>query len=136
MTSSKARGSRQRILVVDDEPQFLRFVTEVLIGAGYDIRGTHDPLAAVGLAESFKPHMMILDMSMPGMDGLDLAEELRKGTKTSDIPVMFLTARKASDGVEDAKESGAVAYLEKPIQSSRLLWMIKALLDGGGKKGP
>ena len=131
MASSQDRSNRRRILIVDDEPNILRFVTEVLIGAGYDVRCTDHPLEAVGLAEDFKPHLMILDMAMPGMDGLDLAEELRAGSKTSGIPVMFLTARKAADGMVDAKESGAMAYLEKPIHSSKLLWMIKALLNDG-----
>lgn len=125
--------SRPRILIVDDEPKFLRFVTELLIGAGYDVRGIEDPLEAATLAEEFKPHLMILDLSMPGKDGFELAEEIRASAKTSGIPVMFLTARKAAEGMKEAKDSGAIGYMEKPVQSSKLLWMIKALLDGGGK---
>jgi DNA-binding response OmpR family regulator len=123
-----------RILVVDDDPRFLRFVTEVLIGAGYDVRGSEDPLTAVDMAQEFKPNLAILDISMPGMDGLELAKALRKRAKTNRMPAMFLTARKATDGMEDAKNTGAVAYLEKPVQSSKLLWMIKALLEGGATK--
>jgi DNA-binding response OmpR family regulator len=119
--------------VVDDDSRFLRFVTELLIGAAYDVRGTEDPLIAAALAEEFSPHLMILDLSMPGKDGLALARELGASAKTSGIPVMFLTARRASEGMESVKDSGAVAYVEKPVQSSKLLWMIKALLSGGAK---
>ena len=125
--------SAQRILVVDDDSRFLRFVTELLIGAAYDVRGTEDPLIAASLAEEFSPHLMILDLSMPGKDGAALARELGASAKTSGIPVMFLTARRASEGMESVKDSGAVAYVEKPVQSSKLLWMIKALLAGGAK---
>ena len=120
--------------MVDDDDRFLRFVTELLIGAGYDVRGTQDPLIAASLAEEYKPDLMILDLAMPGKDGVELARDLGAGANTSGIPVMFLTARPASEGMEGAKESGAVAYIEKPVPSSRLLWMIKTLLDGGGKE--
>jgi DNA-binding response OmpR family regulator len=125
--------SSKRILVVDDDPKFLRFVTELLIGAAYDVRGTADPLVAAGLAEEFNPDLMILDLSMPGKDGVELARELGACAKTSGIPVMFLTARRAAEGMESAKDSGAVAYVEKPVQTSKLLWVIKALLEGEGK---
>lgn len=121
--------SRPRILVIDDDPKFLHFVTELLTGAGYDVRGSSEPLAATGLAEEFGPALVILDISMPGKDGLQIAQEL------AGVPVMFLTARKATGTLGDARESGAVAYLEKPVQSSKLLWMIKALLEKGGKTG-
>lgn len=134
MASSETRVSGRRIFVVDDDPKFLRFVTEVLIGAAYDVRGTEDPLAAVTLAEEFAPHLMILDLSMPGKNGLELEKEFRARAKTSRIPMMFLTARKANEGIGDAKDSGAVAYLEKPVQSSKLLWMIRALLGEEGKE--
>lgn len=104
-------------------------MTEVLTGAGYDVRGIGDPLAAGGLAAEFRPHLLILDVGMPGKDGFELAEELRASAKTSRIPVMFLTARRATEGMEDARETGAVAYLEKPVQSSKLLWMVRTLLE-------
>lgn len=122
--------SRPRILVVDDDPKFLHFVTELLTGAGYDVRGTDDPLAAPALVDQFRPRLAILDISMPGKDGLELAQELRKGGRT-DLSVMFLTALRSADGMDDAKNTGAVAYLEKPVQSSKLVWMIRTLLENG-----
>lgn len=121
--------AQSKILVVDDEPNFLRFVTELLIGAGYDLRGTSDPLGAAILAEEFHPDLMICDVMMPGIDGLRLACDLRSKDATKAIPIMFLTARKASEALEAATATGAVAYLEKPVQSSKLLWMIKSLLE-------
>lgn len=119
-------------MVIDDDPKFLHFVTELLTGAGYDVRGAADPLVATAMAEEFAPELILCDVVMPGKDGLELAQELRSMEKTRAIPIMFLTARKASEGLKPATATGAVAYLEKPVQSSKLLWMIKSLLEMGG----
>jgi DNA-binding response OmpR family regulator len=121
---------RERILVVDDDARFLRFVTEVLTGAGYDVQGSRDPLIAAELAQAFRPDLAILDISMPGKDGMELAKELRASDTTSGIPLMFLTASRASEEIEDAKDSGVSAYLEKPVKSSNLLGMVRTLLEG------
>lgn len=122
--------SCRRLLVVDDDAKFLHFVTELLIGAGYSVRGTEDAFTAARLAEDFQPDLMILDISMPGKDGLQLAEELRAGEKTSSIPCLFLTGKPSQEGLHPARSVGALGYLEKPVRSLTLLWTIKALLDG------
>lgn len=122
--------AQQRILVVDDDQKFLHFITEVLTGAGYDVRAAEGPLTAMMLAEEFQPSLIVVDIAMPGKDGLELSEELRVNQKTADIPRMFLTARTASEGMQPAQNVGAVAYLEKPVKTSTLLWTIKALLEG------
>lgn len=114
----------KKVLVVDDDAKFLRFITEVLIGAGYDVRGIADPLAVIPLAEEFRPDLVILDITMPGKDGIQIAEEL----KALDIRCMFLTGMPANQGMHAAKTSGGLAYLEKPASSSKLLWAVKALL--------
>ncbi len=123
------------ILIVDDEINFLHFVTEILIGAGYDAVGCSDPTQAVKLAATFKPDVVILDVSMPKKDGFQIAKELRRDPKTSAARIMFLTAHRAATNVKRAKAAGGIAYLEKPVRSSSLLWMIKALLsEGPGRK--
>ncbi len=74
-----------RILVVDDDPKFLHFVSELLIGAGYDVHCTGDPLRTVEMAEALRPDLVVLDVSMPGKDGFEIARELgaRSGTRLS-----------------------------------------------------
>lgn len=129
--------SRRRLLVVDDDAKFLRFVTELLIGAGYDVRGAGDALSALSLALEFRPELVIVDVAMPGKDGFELARELRSTPATSAVPCLFLTARSSREGAGAAREAGAVGYLEKPVRSGALLWTIKALLvpkdnAGGG----
>jgi CheY-like chemotaxis protein len=117
-----------RILVVDDDPNFLHFVTELLIGAAYDAVGCSNPDRARTMAQSFKPDLVILDLSMPGKDGFEVAKELRDDPKTSSARILFLTAYRASTHVKKAKASGGAAYLEKPVPSATLLWMVKALI--------
>lgn len=121
--------SQPKILVIDDDTKFLHFITEVLIGAGYDVRGTEQPLSAVGLAEAFKPELILLDIAMPGKDGLQLANELHSNECTASIPRVFLTARPAHEAMPSAKEAGGLAYLEKPVKTSTLLWTVKMLLE-------
>lgn len=124
-----------RILIVDDDARFLHFVTELLIGAGYDAVGVADPGQAKELAATLKPDLVILDISMPRKDGFALARELRSDPNTTAVRIMFLTAHRAATHVKNARAAGGIAYLEKPFRSSSLLWMIKALLSGGpGRK--
>jgi len=121
----------ERILVVDDDPKFLRFISELLIGAGYDVHCSEEPLKVLDMAETVQPRLVILDISMPGKDGFQVAKELRKSPKLKGVNLMFLTGHPAATNVKNAKAVGGVAYLEKPVRSSSLLWMVKALLDKG-----
>lgn len=118
----------KRILVVDDDSKFLRFVTELLTGAGYDVRAASDPGKVQEMAESLAPDLIILDVSMPGKDGFEVARELRASPKTTGVRCMFITAHQQATHVKSAKDSGAIAYLKKPFQSSSLIWMVKTLL--------
>lgn len=125
-----------RILIVDDDPKFLHFVTEVLIGAGYDALGVSEPDKVHETAKAWKPRLVILDVRMPGKDGFEVARELRADPATGAARVMFLTGDRATSRVKNARAAGGVAYLEKPVKTASLLWMVKALLAGppGTKK--
>lgn len=120
--------AQPKVLVVDDDAKFLYFIIEVLIGAGYDVRGTDQPLSAVTLAEEFKPNLIILDIAMPGKDGLQIADDLRSSKETAKLPLVFLTARPASEALQSAQAAGGIAYLEKPVKTSTLLWTLKTLI--------
>ncbi len=124
----------KRILVVDDDPKFLQLVSEVLIGAGYDVRTAEDPTKVNEMAELLRPELVILDISMPGKDGFDVARELHGNPKTKGVKCMFVTAHREPSQVKQAKEAGGIAYLEKPFRTSSLLWMVKTLLTKKAKK--
>ncbi len=114
--------------MADDDAKFLRFATELLAGAGYEVRAASDPGKVLEMAEAFAPDLVVLDVSMPGKTGFEVARELRANPATSGVRCMFITAHRSSTHVKEAKESGGVGYLEKPFRSSSLLWMVKALL--------
>ena len=119
----------KRILVADDDSKFLHFVTEVLIGAGYDVRAASDPGKVLEMVELLKPDLVILDISMPGKDGFQVAQELRANEKTKGTRCMFITGHQEATHAKKAKDAGGVAYLQKPFQTSSLIWMVKALLE-------
>ena len=117
-----------RILIVDDDAKFLHFVSELLIGAGYDVHCTGEPLRAVEMAEALGPDLVILDISMPGKDGFQLARDLRARPKTKSVRIMFLTGYPQATNPKKVKETRGIAYLQKPFQSTNLLRIVKSLL--------
>jgi DNA-binding response OmpR family regulator len=123
-----------RILVVDDDPKFLHFVSELLIGAGYDVHCTGEPLRTVEMAEALIPDLVVLDISMPGKDGFQLAQDLRANAKTKSIRIMFLTGHPLATNPKKVKEVRGIAYLQKPFQSTNLIRIVKALLPPSRQK--
>ena len=118
----------KRILVVDDDPKILGIVAHFLKEAGYEVHPTNDSTDAVRLAAEVRPDLAILDITMPVLDGYGLAVQIGAHPQLSKIPYMFLTARKEAVDVEQAKDLGAVAYLEKPFKRETLLNVVSELL--------
>jgi CheY-like chemotaxis protein len=119
-----------RILVVDDEWKIRQIVVHLLGQAGYETADTGDPTEVARLAEEFKPDLVILDISMPQKDGLDVARELRSAEATSKIPIMFMTARDEAGLVDRAHELGASGYVEKPFSNETYLKVVSRVLQG------
>jgi CheY-like chemotaxis protein len=124
-----------RILVADDDSKFLRFVTDLLTGAGYDVWAASDPSRVVEMAGALSPELIVLDISMPGKDGFEVARDLRRNPKTQAVRVLFITGHRSSTHVRRAKEVGGAGYLEKPLKSSTLIWMLKTLLADRPESG-
>ena len=126
-TEGKAMN-RAHILVVDDEPDLLELVQYDLAAAGYDVTcvgSGEEALAAVG---SVHPDLVILDVLLPGMDGLDVCKKLKGDAQTSAIPIVMLTARGEEADVVTGLEVGADDYLTKPFSPRELLARVKAAL--------
>ena len=124
------RPSPARILLVEDEPAIRDAVAMALTGAGYLVRGQADGTQLADLTDSFRPDLAILDIMLPGPDGLSLARRLRT---REDLPILFLTAR---DGLDDRLAgfaAGADDYLVKPFALSELLARVHALLRRAGR---
>ena len=119
------RDSRARILFIEDEPVIRDAVTTALTGAGYLVRGQADGMGLRDLADSFPPDLAVLDITLPGPDGLSLARLLRA---RGDLPILFLTARDGLDDRPAGFAAGADDYLVKPFALEELLARVKALL--------
>ena len=123
--SGRAPRGRARILAVDDEPQILRLVRNTLSDAGYTPIVTGDPDEALHLIEQEKPHLILLDMVLPGTDGIEL---MRRIPEMTDAPVIFLAGHGGDEIVARAFEAGADDYMVKPFSPTELAARIEAVL--------
>ena len=114
-----------RILVVDDDPQALRFVRDALVESGYEAIATGDPANVPRLMEEEKPHLVLLDLMLPGVDGIDLMKDI---VAAGDVPVIFVSAYGQDRLVARAFEMGADDYVVKPFSPTELVARIKAAL--------
>ena len=114
-----------RILVVDDDPQTLRHVRDVLSRAGYAPIVTADPNEAVRLMESDRPQLVLLDLVFPDTDGVELMQDI---LDIAEVPVIFLTAYGRDQNIERAFDMGAADYMAKPFSPTELTARIKAAL--------
>ena len=116
---------RVRVLVVDDDPQALRYGRDVLTKAGYAPIVTADPEEVPRLMAEEKPHLVLLDLVLPDRDGIDLMNDIRR---MSDVPVIFLSVYGQDDTVARALDMGAADYLVKPFSQTELAARIRAAL--------
>tara|TARA_B100000575_G_scaffold125282_1_gene99920 strand:- start:1928 stop:2617 length:690 start_codon:yes stop_codon:yes gene_type:complete len=120
--------SNIKILCVDDEPDILEILKYNLSNEGYDIFTAKDGKIAVEKAKEKKPNLIIMDIMMPNMDGIQACEILRSDEKFNDTLIMFLTARGEDYSYVAAYEAGADDYVTKPVKPKILLSKVKGLL--------
>jgi two-component system alkaline phosphatase synthesis response regulator PhoP len=117
-----------RILLVDDEPDILEIIGYNLTSEGYQVITAENGLQALAKANKHEPHLIILDVMMPEMDGIEACERLREIPKLSDTIITFLTARGEDYSQVAGYEAGADDYITKPIKPKVLISKVKALL--------
>jgi len=123
----------QRILVVDDEPDVTELVKYKLEQEGYVCEVLNDPLAFVGVARDFQPHLMVLDIMMPELNGLQLCRIARSDPAMKGTPIIFLTARGEAEDRVKGLETGADDYVAKPFNTKELMLRIGKILNRGGQ---
>ena len=116
------------VLVVDDNPDGIRIVESILKGSGYDVVVATSGQEALDAVDAKPPAVILLDVMMPGMSGLEVLEKLRAQPKNGRIPVILLTAKTQDEDVISGYRYGADYYIPKPFTSKQLLYGIRLVL--------
>ena len=122
---TKVVEARVRVLAVDDDPNDLRYVRDTLAKAGYDPVVTGEPEEALRLVEKQRPELVLLDLMLPGMDGIELMTDI---LDVADVPVIFLSAYGREELIARAFDTGASDYVVKPFSATELTARIRAAL--------
>lgn len=108
---------REVVLIIEDNKINMLLVTELLSMAGFDARPALNAEEGIKLARELKPALILMDVALPGMDGLDATRLLKKDPDTKNIPVVALTAYAMNGDEEKAREAGCIGYITKPIDT-------------------
>jgi len=119
----------KRILVVDDEIGALTLIGIMLERGGFEVLKAKDADQALALLQVETPDLIILDVMMPGMDGIELCRVLRERPNTADLPILILSARGDAKSVMSGMDAGASDYLPKPILHHDLVAKVRRMLS-------
>ncbi len=123
--------STKRILLVDDEPDFVETVEFFLSGSDYRVFVAKNGKEALEQVRSQKPDLVLLDVMMPEMDGLETCKRLKNDPATNSIPIIMLTAKGRKEDVVDAIAAGSNSYIVKPFNLSDLIERIEKVFSDG-----
>jgi len=127
-------SGKYKILAVDDEPDILEIIAYNLAKEGYDVATANNGVDAIKTAKEFKPDLIILDIMMPKMDGIETCRQIREIDKLKDTFIVFLTARNEEFVEVMGFNAGADDYIAKPIKPRALISRINAILRRSGGK--
>jgi two-component system phosphate regulon response regulator PhoB len=127
---------KPNILVVDDEPDLLELIDTNLTGAGFSVTSAANGREALKQARALKPHLIILDIMLPEMDGLEVCKMLRRDPATRSVPIVILTARASEIDRVLGLELGADDYITKPFSVRELVLRVKKLLSRQAPREP
>src|ERR1700677_3191894 len=123
----------ERVLVVDDEAQITRELRTALSAQGYDVRTANDPEEALLLFAEWSPDLVVTDLMMPGINGVELGPKIRAGAET---PIIVLSVRDQERGKVEALDAGADDYVTKPFSIQELLARVRAHLRRAPDRAP
>jgi CheY-like chemotaxis protein len=130
MTDSKPPESKRTIMVVDDEKDMVNVVKTMLEEKGYGVQSANSGQEVFNLLEEQKPDLILLDIFMPQMDGVEVLVRLRENPDTASIPVILLTTKMEYKDILEGYQMGANYYIPKPFTKGQLLGGINLVLDG------
>lgn len=128
MGEKKLKNKQKKVLIVDDEPQICQLISDYLEKRGFLTQVAHDGKMALQFVKDVKPDLIILDIVMPVMDGLEFLRCLRSDKDYAAIPVIMLTAKSAPEDVEKGISLEADFYLPKPVQFDNFMNFVNLIL--------
>jgi len=122
------RPLNARVLVADDEEAIAELLRRMLMKQGYEVAVVNDGLAALQAVDEFKPHVVLLDVNMPGMSGIDVCRRLKQALATRLTPVVIVTGMAQRERRIEGLEAGADEFLSKPVDGQELLARVRSLV--------
>lgn len=119
-----------RVLIADDDPVILRLLEVNFSLEGFDVNTAERGEQVLEQVERERPDVLILDVMMPGMDGWEVCEHLKKNPETAELPIIFLSARTQEHDRERGRTLGVSAYVTKPFDPEELIRLAKSLVAG------
>lgn len=116
---------RKKILVIEDHPATAELMSSLLEAGGYEVGLAYNGKRGLEAVRSWKPDLILLDVMMPEMSGIEVCNELKADTATSGIPVVIVSVRAAAEDVRAGGKAGADAYMVKPFEPAKLLELVK-----------
>lgn len=118
----------KRVLVVEDNELNLKLFCDLLRAHGFEVEGLSDGREAVARVRGFAPDLVVMDIQMPHVSGIDLIGQMQRDAALRDVPVMAVTAYAGHEDEERIRAAGARAYVSKPISVARFVEEVRALL--------
>ena len=125
--------SRAKLLMVDDNPGNLKLLSFILGKHGYEMRLALDAEQALSILKEFRPQLILMDIQLPGMDGLELTRRLKADPDYRDIVIVAVTASAMKGDEEVAIAAGCDGYITKPIDTRTIPGVVERYLDAGAK---
>jgi two-component system cell cycle response regulator DivK len=120
---------KRKVLIVDDNPMNMKLVRVLLTGEGYEVRTAADALEALDILKEWRPLLILMDIQLPGIDGLELTHRLKADSATDQIIIIGLTAYAMKGDEERILAAGCDAYIAKPIDTRMLPGVIATLIE-------
>src|SRR5687768_2091288 len=120
---------KRKVLIVDDNPMNMKLVRVLLTGEGYEVRTAADALEALDILKEWRPLLILMDIQLPGIDGLELTHRLKSDSATEQIIIIGLTAYAMKGDEERILAAGCDAYIAKPIDTRMLPGVIATLIE-------
>jgi CheY-like chemotaxis protein len=125
----------EKVLVVDDNPTNVKLLSFLLTSRGYDVRSAGDAREALAVLEGYAPDLILMDVQLPGMDGLTLTRRLRQAPATRDVAIVAVTAHAMKGDAEQAIAAGCDGFITKPVDTRTFPATIAGHLERARARG-